>query len=38
MQSESKVHVTGNKYGHYPYTRYIGKNTFDFTALVTEHA
>ena len=36
--SEAKVHVTGNVYRHNPYTHYIGKNTFDFTALVTEHA
>ena len=38
MQSEAKVHVTGNVYRHNTYTHYIGKNTFDFTALVTEHA
>ena len=38
MQSEAKVHVTGNVYRHNPHTHYIGKNTFDFTALVTEHA
>ena len=36
MQSEAKVHVTENVYRHNPYTHYIGKNTFDFTALVTE--
>ena len=35
MQSEAKVHVTGNVFTHNPYTHYIGKNTFDFTALVT---
>ena len=35
MQSEAKVHVTGNVYRHNPYTHYIGKNTFDFTAPVT---
>ena len=35
MQSEAKVHVTENVYTHNPYTHYIGKNTFDFTALVT---
>ena len=29
---------TGNVYRHNPHTYYIGKNTFDFTALVTEHA
>ena len=34
---EAKVHVTGNVYRHNPYTHYIGKNTFDFTALVAEH-
>ena len=28
MQSEAKVHVTGNVYRHNPYTHYIGKNTF----------
>ena len=38
MQSEAKVHVTGNVYRHNPYTHYIGKNTFDITVLVTEHA
>ena len=38
VQSEAKVHVTGNVYRHNPYTHYIGKNTFDFTVLVTEHA
>ena len=38
MQSEAKVHVTGNVYRHNPYTHDIGKNKFDFTALVTEHA
>ena len=38
VQSDTKVHVTGNVYRHNPYTHYIGKNTFDFTALVTEHA
>ena len=38
VQSEAKVHVTGNVYRHNPYTHYIGENTFDFTALVTEHA
>ena len=27
MQSEAKVHVTGNVYRHNPYTHYIGKNT-----------
>ena len=31
MQSEAKVHVTGNVYRHNPYTHYIRKNTFDFT-------
>ena len=36
MQSETKV--SGNVYRHNPYTHYIRKNTFDFTALVTEHA
>ena len=34
MKSEAKVHVTGNVYRHNPYTYYIGKNTFDSTALV----
>ena len=38
MQSEAKVHVTGNVNRHNPYTHYIGKNTFDFTAFVIEHA
>ena len=38
VQSETTVHVTENVYRHNPYTHYIGKNTFDFTALVTEHA
>ena len=38
MQAEAKAHVTGNVYRHNPYTHYIGKSTFDFTALVTEHA
>ena len=38
MQSEAKVHVTGNVYRRNPYTLYIGKNAFDFTVLVTEHA
>ena len=38
VQSKAKVHVTGNVYRHNPYTHYIGKNTFDFTVLVTEHA
>ena len=38
MESGAKVHVTGNMYRHNPYTHYIGKNTLDFTALVTEHA
>ena len=38
MQPEAKVHVTGNVYRHNPDTNFIGKNTFDFTALVTEHA
>ena len=38
MQSKAKVRVTGNVYRHNPYTHYIGKNKFDFTALVTEHA
>ena len=38
VQSEAKVHVTGNVYRHNPHTHYIGKITFDFTALVTEHA
>ena len=28
MQSEAKVHVTGNVYRHNPYTHYIGKNIF----------
>ena len=28
MQSEAKVHVTGNVYIHNPYSHYIGKNTF----------
>ena len=37
LQSEAKLHVTGNVYRHNPYTHYIGKNTFDFTALATEH-
>ena len=27
MQSEAKVHVTGNVYRHNPYTHYIGKKT-----------
>ena len=35
MQSKTKVHVTGNVYRHNPYTHYIVKNTFDFTALVS---
>ena len=38
MQSEAKVHVIENVYTHNPYNHYIGKNTFDFTALVTKHA
>ena len=38
MQSEEKVHVIENVYRHNPYTHYIGKNPFDFTALITEHA
>ena len=28
MQSEAKVHVTGNVYRHNPYTHYIGKRRF----------
>ena len=33
MQSEAKVHVTGNVYRHIPHTPYIGKNTFDSRRL-----
>ena len=33
MQSEAKLHVTGNVYRHNSHTHYIGKNTFDFTGL-----
>ena len=29
MQSEAKVHVTGNVYRHNAFTHYIGKNTLN---------
>ena len=38
VQSEAKVHATGYVYRRNPYTHYIWKSTFDFKALVTEHA
>ena len=35
MQSETKVHVTGNVYRHNPYTHYIGKKTHLISQLLS---